>query len=208
MPRFSSLCLFAIVAVYWMRVLKMAVKSRRRAESSAHLIPPEPLGRRLRLVWVPTVVLWIAIPANDAFTSHRHRLDEPAALRWTAVCIALAALAATWACWRKMGRQWRMGIDPNEANPLIVTGPWAYVRHPIYALSSLLMLATFLGVPNAAMAVVAVIHLSLLHWEAIREERHLLDVHGAAYHDYCRHVGRFLPKHLHAYRPMVHPSHP
>ena len=67
------------------------------------------------------------------------------------VVITAAALAATLVCWKRMGRDWRMGIDPAERTRLIVTGPYAYVRHPIYALSQLMMLGTVIAVPAPAM---------------------------------------------------------
>ena len=93
-----------------------------------------------------------------------------------------------------MGKSWRIGIDPAEKNPLIVTGPFARVRHPIYALSSILMLATAAADPAPLMLAVAAIHLSLLQLEARREENHLSRVHGPLYIDYCRATGRFLPR--------------
>src|SRR6476620_10287488 len=102
----------------------------------------------------------------------------------------------TLVCWKRMGRSWRMGIDPNEKTQLVVAGPYAYVRHPIYALQSLLLLASFVAVPNALMLVVMLLGMILLQWEARREENYLLRVHGAQYEDYLRRVGRFIPKSL------------
>ena len=96
-----------------------------------------------------------------------------------------------------------MGIDPGETTALVITGPFAWVRHPIYALSSALMLASLAAVPHPALAVVAAIHLLFLQWEARREERHLLAAQGETYADYLRHVGRFTPKSAKPYRPAV-----
>jgi protein-S-isoprenylcysteine O-methyltransferase Ste14 len=118
------------------------------------------------------------------------------ALQWSAVLVAAGAFIATLVCWKRMGKSWRMGIDPGETTQLIVTGPYAYVRHPIYALSSLLMIASALAVPSVLMIVVALIHCALLQWEARREEQHLLRVHGQPYRDYLSHVGRFVPRSL------------
>jgi protein-S-isoprenylcysteine O-methyltransferase Ste14 len=100
-----------------------------------------------------------------------------------------------------MGKSWRMGIDPGERTQLVFTGAYAYVRHPIYALSSLLMLASVAAVPAPLMIVVAVIHLCFLQWEARREERYLEQLHGADYASYLQHVGRFFPKAFRAYAP-------
>lgn len=186
-----------LIAAYWARVLRLAYKARRRTGRAANLIPTEPLGRLLRVVWFPTVFAWIATPLVTFF---RHRLppalrplyDSPAAT-WPALAVACAAFAATLVCWKRMGKSWRMGIAPGETTQLVVTGPYAYVRHPIYALSCLLMLCTLAIVPNAAMTIIAFTHISLLMWESHREEQHLISVHGNLYRHYAARVGRFVP---------------
>ena len=61
------------------------------------------------------------------------RSFHPPRLSWPAALVALAAYLATLVCWKKMGKSWRMGIDPNETTQLIITGPYRHVRHPIYA---------------------------------------------------------------------------
>jgi protein-S-isoprenylcysteine O-methyltransferase Ste14 len=194
-----ALCIGLIVLFYWGRVIRLVFKTRQLTGKAANFLPPEKLGAFLRVIWYPTVALWIIVPLTVAFS--RGRAPRPfwyfwqqPIVEWIAVAIAFTALYLTMICWRKMGRDWRMGIDPNEKNTLIVTGPYAMVRHPIYALSSLLMIVSFIAVPNPVMAVLAVIHLAFLQWEARREERHMLSVHGATYGDYMRQVGRFFPR--------------
>ena len=149
-----------------------------------------------------------AAGTNPAITvaSGRRTLDYPAADRfvWSpmdgddpSVDLAaggLAAFVATLVCWAKMGNAWRMGIDPNDKTQLVCTGPYAYIRHPIYALSSLLMLMTMLILPSPAMLMIGVVHLLLLQWEARREEEHLLASHGEEYRVYRARTGRFLPR--------------
>jgi protein-S-isoprenylcysteine O-methyltransferase Ste14 len=190
-----------ILLTYWLRVLQMVARTRREIGRAANFIPPERLGRVIRIIWSPVVVLWVLVPLVTAFL-----VDPPAFLRparavsgnaevsWAAVGVAALAFAGTWVCWRKMGKSWRMGIDPNERTQLVFNGPYAYVRHPIYALSSLLMLATLVVVCSPLMWIVGVLHLLFLQWEARREEKTLIALHGQAYADYYAHVGRFLPK--------------
>ena len=94
-----------------------------------------------------------------------------------------------------------MGIDPAEITSLLITGPFARVRHPIYALSQAMMLCTVLVVPSPAMLALAAFHIALLHWEAHREEQHLLQVHGPDYAVYRSAVGRFVPRRRRGYVP-------
>ncbi len=138
-----------IVAFYWGRVLKLVRKARRRTGRGANFIPRERVGRMLRIVWFPVVGIWIVHPLVNSFTAPQIRLLEPLyrslPLQWVCAGIAMLALAGTLVCWKRMGTSWRMGIDPTEKTSLVVNGPYAYVRHPIYALSSLLMLASAAG---------------------------------------------------------------
>ena len=183
---------------YWARVIRLARKIKRRTGSAGNFIPAERLGRFLRLIWNPVVMLWIGLPILHYAWERPARPFQPLyvlpAVAWGALGVALLAFIATLICWKKMGRHWRMGINPDEKTELISSGPYALVRHPIYALSSLLMLCTMAIVPSPAMLVVGVLHLMLLQWEARREERYLIHVHGDAYRDYMRRSGRFCPR--------------
>jgi protein-S-isoprenylcysteine O-methyltransferase Ste14 len=154
----------------------------------------------LRIVWVPGVLVWIAHPYITALVP---QTTLPAVLRdlhskrivgLVAAAVGTLALVGTLVCWKRMGKSWRMGINPDEKTQLIVSGPYAYVRHPIYALQSLLALATAVAVPSPLMIAVATAIVLLLQWEARREEKYLLVHHGEAYAEYCRRVGRFAPR--------------
>jgi protein-S-isoprenylcysteine O-methyltransferase Ste14 len=198
-----------ILTIYWGRVLRLVYKVRRATGRSANFAPPEPVGRLLRIVWYPAVVVWIVhgyllliIRRPPAVLRPIPMLQIPA-IEWIAVAVAAMALGATLVCWKRMGKSWRMGINPNEKTQLIITGPYAYVLHPIYALSSLLMLATIAAIPSPLMFIVGVVHLVLLQWEAWREEQYLIQLHGAAYEHYRGMVGRFLPRSGRPYQSPV-----
>lgn len=87
-----------------------------------------------------------------------------------------------------------MAVTPREKTRLVTTGLYRAIRHPIYALSILLMTATAVVLPTAPMIAVAVVHVTLMNLKARNEERHLLAVHGEAYADYLAGTGRFLPR--------------
>lgn len=196
--RIPALLLGVILVIYWGRVLQMAARSRKRAGRSANLIPREKLGRALRLFWAPAIIIWVGQPWVTALIRTPSQLLVPlycnAWIAWAAVAVCAVGLAATWICWKKMGRQWRMGIDPTERSQLISTGPYAYVRHPIYAISQAIMIASICAIPSPLMIAAGAVHLILIQWEALREEKYLLNVDRAAYEAYCLRVGRFIPR--------------
>lgn len=209
MPYLPGIILGLILTAYWGRVLRLTWKVRKSTGHSAHFRPPEPLGRCLRFLWVPIILIWIIHPYFTAFTQmrtstnpfiipHSSFIIQPLfthpLLAWPATTLAALAFWGTLICWKRMGKSWRMGIDPNERTQLVITGPYAYVRHPIYALSSILMLATMAAIPSPLMLAAGLCHLLLLQWEATREERYLLSHHGDAYAQYCLRAGRFFPR--------------
>jgi protein-S-isoprenylcysteine O-methyltransferase Ste14 len=189
-----------MMLIYWLRVLQMVVRTRRTVGRAANFIPPERIGRLLRLVWIPVVVLWILLPLITPFVVGLPWALCPMAFAssgvvgWMAVAVAAVAFGVTWICWIKMGTSWRMGIDPNERTTLVFNGPFAYVRHPIYGLSSVMMLATLATLPSPVMLVVAALHWALIQWEVRREEQYLVLLHGPAYANYMQRVGRFVPR--------------
>jgi protein-S-isoprenylcysteine O-methyltransferase Ste14 len=203
MMDWPALIIGVVLSAYWGRVLRLVYKIRRQTGQSANFRPTERLGQMLRIIWYPAVFVWAFHPYATAFGARLPATMKPLwvqpLLAWAAVAVSVAALAGTLVCWKRMGKSWRMGINPDEKTQLIVTGPYGYVRHPIYALSSVLMVTTMVVVPSPLMLAAGAIHLTLLQWEARREEKYLAVHHGQCYVDYCRQVGRFVPGSLRPY---------
>ncbi len=177
----------------------MVLHARRRHRHAANVIPRETVGQAVRWIWAPVVGVWIAMPWLVAFEIGRRSIAlrplwHLPILSWTAAIVIFHGWIATRICWKRMGKSWRMGIDPGEKNPLIATGAYARVRHPIYALSQLMMVSTIVVAPSPAMFVAGAIHIVLMQWEVRREEAHLLMAHGQVYRDYLDRVPRFKPK--------------
>src|SRR2546429_317587 len=164
--RLAALALGLIIAVYWARVLRLARKARRRTGRAANFLPPERVGRVLRIIWIPIVVIWVVHPFLVAAGLVHWAMLKPIYaspfIAWPAAAIAAVCFWASRACWKIMGRNWRMGIDPSEQTALVLSGPYRYVRHPIYALSQAMMLATVIAIPSPLMIGVGLTHILLL----------------------------------------------
>jgi protein-S-isoprenylcysteine O-methyltransferase Ste14 len=189
------------IAVYWLRVGALVVRARRKQHHDVGVIPERASERALWLLLVPLIACWCALPWL-AVTHDRGAFAVPAfargpvayeALRWAAALGALACLAATIQCWRRMGRDWRMDISDRNTS-LITDGLFAKVRHPIYALQIALVAATAIVLPSPAMLGVAALHVILMNVKARSEEAHLARMHGDAYRRYTERTGRFVPR--------------
>lgn len=196
-----SLVLAVTMFCYWGYVGVLSHRKRRRTRRMSGIVPSQPLEKLMWLVWVPLVLAWMTLPWLAAM-----RGDGPWALpafarewpylglRWLGALVGVVCLRYSLRSWRRMGRNWRMAVAPGEETELVTTGPFAYVRHPIYALSILLMLCTLVVVPTPPLLLLALLHIGMMIVKARNEERFLADVHGAAYADYCRRTGRFVPR--------------
>jgi len=189
------------VWVYWTIVAVMVVRRRRKTRKLSGVLPEQRLEVLLWLAWVPVVVAWLALPWL-ALTHASGMLAVPAfarskaftLLRWVAAATGVAALHGSIRTWREMGRHWTMAVTRDETSTLLTAGTFGRVRHPVYAQSIALMLATFVVLPTWPMFAVAVIHVALMLAKARNEERFLLAAHGDAYVRYCSATGRFIPR--------------
>ncbi len=194
----------ATVWAYWFCVGAMIVRVRRRTRKLSGIVPSQRLEQLMWIVWVPLVAAWMWLPYVAAgSTSAPWQLPAFARetpmllLRWAAVGVGLACLGLSIHCWLRMGRNWRMAVAPDQATELVTTGLYGLVRHPIYALSILLMVCTVGVVPTPPVMAMAVVHISLMLAKARNEERFLAGRHGAVYQRYRQRTGRFVPR-LHA----------
>jgi protein-S-isoprenylcysteine O-methyltransferase Ste14 len=58
------------------------------------------------------------------------------------ICFLVLASVLSWSGTRALGRQWRVDAGLNEDHALITTGPYQFVRHPIYASMLCVLLVT------------------------------------------------------------------
>jgi protein-S-isoprenylcysteine O-methyltransferase Ste14 len=191
----------ATVWAYWAYVGAMIVRVRRRTRKLSGIVPSQGIEQLMWIVWVPLVVAWMLLPYVAASSSNPPwRLPDMAhqlpllMLRWAAAAAGLVCLGLSIHCWRRMGRNWRMAVAPDQNTELVTTGLYGLVRHPIYALSIALMLCTLVVVPTTPVLAMALVHISLMLAKARNEERFLASRHGDVYRRYMQRTGRFMPR--------------
>lgn len=109
--------------------------------------------------------------------------------------LASAGLALTIYAQLAMGASWRIGVDPGERTELVVDGPFALVRNPIFTAMIPTAVGLALMVPSVlALAGLAVLFFSLELQVRVVEEPYLLQIQGSAYAEYASRTGRFLPR--------------
>jgi protein-S-isoprenylcysteine O-methyltransferase Ste14 len=110
-----------------------------------------------------------------------------------ALLMAAAVALFAWAT-RTMGRNWSIVARTRSDHELVTAGPFAYVRHPIYAAMALLLLALAIGLGNEWRLIVALPLYAIGTWLRIVEEEKLLRAaFGDRYAAYAARVKRFVP---------------
>ncbi len=116
------------------------------------------------------------------------------AARATGVIITAAGIGVT--VWARicLGRNWSDKVVIKEDHELVRSGPYAYMRHPIYS-------GVLLGVAGTALAIGewrGVVAFALLFTtyaiKAKKEERVLRGAFGAAFEEHARQTGFLLPR--------------
>ncbi|HVZ22443.1 MAG TPA: isoprenylcysteine carboxylmethyltransferase family protein [Vicinamibacterales bacterium] len=104
------------------------------------------------------------------------------------------AIGAWLMCWSLVYfRSWRFRATLDAGHELATGGPYAIVRHPIYAGMNLLAVGTAIWIPNVLAWAAVVLMVIGSDLRARAEEQLLTDAFGDTYRDYCARTRRFLP---------------
>lgn len=122
------------------------------------------------------------------------RVDFPSWLRVLGVPAALAGLALFRGMFRHLGLNVTATSMPRAQATLVTSGPYRWVRHPMYSTVLILVVAFTLLTANVVVAVSGLAMFALLAARSQIEERRLVEKFGDAYRAYQCRTGRFLPR--------------
>ena len=115
-------------------------------------------------------------------------------LRWMGFAIGVLSLAVyAWAR-ATLGKEWSSHLHMRENLRLVATGPYAWIRHPIYLALMGFMTGITLVAANwflIAFLVVSIVDLAL---RIPKEEKMMIEKFGDEYKSYMQRAGRLLPK--------------
>ena len=170
---------------------------RRRARSE-ETIPraAESLALRLSrvLVSLPGLLLVLAFLIHPPWIAWAS-LTVPAWSRWIGVLAGLAVAPLNVWMLRNLGKNISETVLTKQSHELVTTGPYRWLRHPLYSFGLLMLGALSLVAANWLMAVLTLaagVYFSLVIIP--REEAELVKRFGNRYEDYRRHSGRLLPR--------------
>lgn len=177
--------LWAVWALVW---LVMAIGTKRTERR-------EPLGWRLLYVLIGaiggTLIAARDVPWPQPMTLHLW--PRSPLTWWSGVALLIAGIA--FSVWARLhlGRNWSGTVTVKEDHELIRTGPYSYVRHPIYTglIAGLIGTAICAGTLRAALGV-AILSTALVVKSRI-EERFMRETFPGQYEKYREEVPALIP---------------
>ena len=109
--------------------------------------------------------------------------------------IALTAAGHGYSVWARLhlGKYWSGTVALKEGHRLIATGPYAYVRHPIYTGLFLAVIGTVLAAATWAAVAGFIVMLAAHYIKWKREEKLMIQEFGQEYRDYMSKTKAIVP---------------
>lgn len=125
---------------------------------------------------------------RENFVPHNNAVGIPA--------IILCFLGGFICCWARitLGKNWSLSVTIKKQHHLIISGPYKYVRHPIYTGLLLLFLGNVFIVGDYR-GILAYFIISVAFWCKLKkEEQWLTTVFKDDYINYCTHTKALIPR--------------
>jgi protein-S-isoprenylcysteine O-methyltransferase Ste14 len=187
--RAALACYFTFIAVFYTAKL-MALRARtgRRHADVGEAGTAQWLGHRLFVV--ARVAIWalcvarVFDPAVDAWLGPVAFLQRPAAIL-AGLALLTGSLAGIAYVHSYLGDAWRSGVGPAGPTVLVTSGPYARMRHPLFAAVALGQLGFFLALPSLFTLACLGLGLAVLLLQGRYEERRMDERFGAAWRGYA-----------------------
>lgn len=140
--------------------------------------------------------LWGAVFAyllNPAWVAWA-RIDLPEWARWLGVAMGIASVFGIYWVFSNLGNNVSPTVVTRKNHTLVTSGPYRWVRHPLYAVGFLAYTGFALLAENWFIALMTALGLIFLTIRLPKEEARLIERFGSQYTDYMQRTGRFLPK--------------
>ena len=172
-------------AIYWLIAMIGNKRTQRR----------EPVGSRvayiLALVVGAVLIAWRHSPWGRVLDVHLWPRSTP--LYWIGLALLIAGLG--FAVWARvhLGRNWSGAVTVKEDHELIRSGPYAWVRHPIYTgvLTGVIGTALCAGTLRAVLGLAVIAAALIVKLRA--EEVFMRETFPGQYQKYCEKVPALIP---------------
>jgi len=150
----------------------------------------------LTLIKIGGLVLWLS-PLVYLINPHWmawSKIGFPEWVRWLGVGIGILCVLGIYWLFNSIGS----GITPTSAtrkqHTLVTSGPYRWVRHPLYTVGASLFISFGMMADNWFIAGLGILTFILMAIRTPKEEANLIEKFGDEYREYMKRTGRFFPK--------------
>ncbi len=186
------------VALVALAVLQLTVSSRfmKKAKAGGTVFQKRGEGLPLSiaiagfyLAYCLAVLVYLVNPSWMAWSV----VALPVFVRWSgALIMVIGAVFHIWGMVH-LGTNLTISISTRDEHTLITTGPYRWVRHPLYAGGMVESVGVCLLLANVSVTLAAVCFWGLIAYRTGMEEERLIETFGEPYRRYRERVGRFVP---------------
>ena len=150
----------------------------------------------MTVIKVGGLVLWLSplvYLINPAWMAWS-KIGLPDWVRWLGVLIGVLCTFGVYWLFSSIGS----GITPTSGtrkeHQLVTSGPYHWVRHPLYTVGSSMFISFGMMADNWFIATLGVLAFIAMAIRTPKEEANLIEKFGDEYREYMKRTGRFLPR--------------
>jgi protein-S-isoprenylcysteine O-methyltransferase Ste14 len=143
------------------------------------------------LMFVLTLLTYTLVPSLLEWAE----IALPAWLQWVGVVMGAMSVPLIFWVHSALGSNFSVTLHIRDEHTLVVNGPYRWVRHPMYTILYMHLVAVFLLTRNWLIGVVSLIALTTIIIARLKkEEETMIEKFGDQYREYMRRTGRFFPR--------------
>ena len=150
----------------------------------------------MTVIRIGGLILWLSplfYLINPAWMAWA-KIGLPELVRWLGVALGILCVFGIYWLFSSIGS----GITPTSAtrkeHKLVTSGPYRWVRHPLYTVGSSMFIAFGMMADNWFIALLGILAFVAMAIRTPKEEANLIEKFGDEYREYMKRTGRFLPK--------------
>ena len=150
----------------------------------------------MNIIRIGGLILWLSplvYLINPAWMAWS-KIGLPEWVRWLGVGLGIVCTLGIYWLFSSIGT----GITPTSAtrqeHKLVTSGPYRWVRHPLYTFGSAMFVAFGLMADNWFIALLGILAFIAMASRTPKEEANLIEKFGDEYREYMKRTGRYLPR--------------
>ena len=184
--------LMAFIRIYYYRKVRQSGESvsigkeAREQEGKLSMI----LRLTLFFSMIPLLTLYVISPHWMTW----FMLSFPTWSRWIGVGLGIVSLLLLVWVQQSLGKYWSTDLQLRKQHILVTSGPYRWVRHPMYTAIFTLLIAFSLLSANWLIVLPCIVGIIVVYARIGKEEAMMIEQFGGEYRDYMKRTGRLLPR--------------